>query len=344
MTSKNELLALLRLVLYYIIMSRLDITRSRNGRYFAYFKGDVQLKDKATLERIRAMRIPPAWSNVAIASSENAKVLAQGTDKAGRPQSIYNPKFRAKQDKLKHQRIVEFASRLPDLRKQVEGDLAKPGLPKEKVMACIVKLIDVAYFRVGNEEYAEENNSYGITTMRSKHIDYTNYSVTFDFMGKSGKHHVKKINDQRISKIIKQLDEMPGYEIFRYRDVQGDLHNVSSQNVNEYIKEYMGGDFTAKDFRTWGGTLLAIDLLTAEEKKRSESERKKYITVCVKQVSQRLGNTPAIARASYINPRVVARYIKGEDFFALKQSIDGVSAQKHLSPNEYCALKILEAK
>lgn len=325
-------------------MSRLDITRARNGRYFAYYKSNKQIKDKPSLERIRSLRIPPAWNNVAIASSENAKVLARGTDKAGRPQSIYNPKFRARQDKLKHQRILEFASKLPNLRNQVEQDLVKPGLPKEKVMACIVKLIDVAYFRVGNEEYAEENNSYGITTMRSKHIDYTNYSVTFDFMGKSGKHHIKKVNDRTLTRIIKQLDEMPGYEIFRYLDEDGDLHNVSSQNVNEYIKEFMGDDFTAKDFRTWGGTLLAIDLLSSVEIRLSPAERKKTVTVCVHQVSQRLGNTPAIARASYINPQVLNRYLKGEDFNALRQVVDGVRPQKHITKNEYCALKILEAK
>lgn len=324
-------------------MSRLDITRSRNGRYFSYYRGETQIKDKATLERIRALRIPPAWSKVAIASSETAKVLAQGVDKAGRIQSIYNPKFRAKQDKLKYKRILAFASHLPDLRAQVAKDLSKPGLPKEKILACVVKLIDVAYFRVGNEEYAKENDSYGITTMRSKHIDFTNYSVTFDFMGKSGKHHVKKINDRTLAKIIKQLDEMPGYEIFRYRDEDGNLHNVSSQDVNEYIKTYMGDDFTAKDFRTWGGTLLAVDLLASEELKESSNDRKKAVTDCVKHVAQRLGNTPAIARASYINPTVFSRYIKGEDFNAVKQTIKNMQPQKYISQDEYCALKILEA-
>lgn len=324
-------------------MSRLDIARSRNGRYFAYYKGEAKISDKPTLERIRALRIPPAWTDVRIASSENAKVLAQGVDKAGRPQSIYNPKFRARQDKLKHRRILEFAARLPDLRQQVERDLAKPDLPKEKIMACIVKLIDIAYFRVGNEEYAEENDSYGITTMRSKHIDVTNYNVTFDFMGKSGKHHVKKISDRRLASIIKQLDEMPGYEVFRYRDEQGELHNVSSGDVNEYIKSYTGDDFTAKDFRTWGGTLLAVDILATEPKKPT-TERKQAITACVRHVAQKLGNTPAIARASYINPRVFDRYIGGEDFNAVKQTISSMKPREYISADEYCALKILEAK
>lgn len=324
-------------------MSRLDITRMRNGRYFSYYRGEELIKDKDVLERIRALRIPPAWSSVTIASSKTAKVLAQGVDKAGRVQSIYNPTYRAKQDKLKYQRILAFASRLPDLRAQVEKDLSRRDLPKEKILACIVKLIDVAYFRVGNQEYAKANDSYGITTMRSKHIDYTKYSVTFDFMGKSGKHHVKKITDRTLTKIIKQLDEMPGYEIFRYRDVDGCIHNISSQDVNDYIKTYMGSDFTAKDFRTWGGTLLAVDLLASEEMKESSSDRKKVITNCVKHVAQRLGNTPAIARASYINPTVFSRYIKGEDFGAVKQTIKNMRPKKYISQDEYCALKILES-
>jgi DNA topoisomerase I len=325
-------------------MSRLDITRTRNGRYFAYYKKDIQIKDKKTIARIRSLKIPPAWQKVVIASSERAKVLARGIDKAGRVQSIYNPSFRAKQDKLKYQRILAFATHLPDLRKQVELDLSERGLPKEKVIACIVKLIDISYFRVGNEEYAKENDSYGITTMRHKHVNVTNYSVTFDFMGKSGKHHIKKINDRAIARIIRQLDEMPGYEIFRYRDEQGDMHNVSSKDVNDYIKTYMGDDFTAKDFRTWGGTLLAVDLLAAEAIEETETARKTAVSACVKRVAQRLGNTPAIARTSYINPQIFVRYMSGEDFSALRQTISGMRPPKYISKDEYCALKILEAK
>ncbi len=323
-------------------MSRLNIVRSRKGRYFAYYDGDKQITKKADLERIRALRIPPAWTSVAIAGSENAKVLAKGVDKAGRSQAIYNPKFRAKQESLKYKRILLFASHLPHLRQQVEEDLLKRGLPKEKVLACIVKLIDIAYFRIGNEEYAKENDSYGITTMRSKHIDVTNYSVTFDFMGKSGKRHVKKINDRTISRIIKQLDEMPGYEIFKYKDEEGKMHDISSLDVNEYIKTYMGEDFTAKDFRTWGGTLLAVDLLATEDIKDSETERKQAVTACVRRVAQRLGNTPAIARASYINPQVFKRYMGGEDFAKVKQTISRMKPKKYISETEWCALKILE--
>jgi DNA topoisomerase-1 len=279
-----------------------------------------------------------------IASSENAKVLARGIDKAGRVQSIYNPKFRAKQDKLKHQRILLFAAKLPHLRQQVEIDLSKHGLPKEKIIACVVKLIDMSYFRVGNEEYAKENEHYGITTMRHKHIDLTNYSVTFDFTGKSGKHHVKKINDRRIAKIIKQLDEQPGYEIFRYRDDKGYMHNISSNDINSYIKEYMGEDFTAKDFRTWGGTLLAVDLLSAEAIEDSQKARKDKVNASVKSVAQRLGNTPAIARSSYINPRIFVRYMSGEDFNSVRQTIANMNPPKYISKDEYFALKILEAK
>lgn len=325
-------------------MSKNTIYRQRKGKGFVYIQNDAAVKNKETLEWIESLVIPPAWNEVEISPFRGAKVLVQGKDIAGRSQSIYNPKFRAQQDHKKYSKVLDFASHLPDLRKQVEHDLAEPGLPKEKVLACIVKLIDVAYFRVGNEEYAKENQSYGITTMRNKHVDVSGYTVTFDFMGKSGKHHVKKIPDRTISKIIKQLEEQPGYELFRYQDEEGKMHNISSADVNAYIKAYMGDDFTAKDFRTWGGTLLAVQVLAAQEKLRKLDERQKAIVACIQEVSDRLGNTPAIAKASYIDPSVFKRYLAGEDFNKLRQTIARMKPRKYMTKDEHTALKILEAK
>jgi DNA topoisomerase-1 len=324
-------------------MTKNKITRVRKGTGFAYYQREAVVADKETIEWIKSLVIPPAWNDVVISNNHHDKVLAQGIDAAGRTQAIYHPSFRKKQDKKKYSKVLSFASKLPALRQQIERDLAKRDLPKEKVLACVVKLIDLAYFRVGNEEYAKENSSYGITTMRSKHVDVNSYSVTFDFMGKSGKHHVKKIADRTLSKIIKQLDEMPGYEIFRYTDEAGGLHNISSGDVNGYIKEHMGDDFTAKDFRTWGGTLLAVDVLSAAERVNNRGEREKVVTECVKQVSERLGNTPAIAKASYIDPSVFERYLKGEDFNKVRQTLSRMKDTKYVSEDERCALKILEA-
>jgi DNA topoisomerase-1 len=319
------------------------ITRQKRGKGFVYQKNGSKLEGPDTLKWIKSLAIPPAWTEVEINENKNGKVLASGRDDAGRLQSIYNPAFRAKMEREKYSRMLDFASKLPRLRKQIEHDLSLKKFSKSKVVACVVKLIDEAYFRVGNVRYAKQNDSYGITTMRSKHVDITGYSVTFDFIGKSDKRHVKKISDARLAKIIKQLDEMPGHEIFRYKDEQGRLHNVSSADVNEYIKTYMGEEFTAKDFRTWAGTLKAVELLAQEKIYKTKKERSKAITSCVKMVAKRLGNTPAVTKSSYIDPDVFKKYLGGEDFSKIRAAIKSMKAQEYVTPEESCALNILQA-
>ena len=199
-------------------------------------------------------------------------------------------------------------------------DLAHRRLDKAKVLACVVRLIDEAYFRVGNDRYAKANHSYGITTLRSKHATITSTQVTFDFVGKSGKEHVKTIKDGTIARILKQLDELPGYELFRYKDEKGTMHDIHPADVNAYIKTYMGEEFTAKDFRTWGGTLLATSALLQDdlESSASATARKKAVTAVVKRVAKRLGNTPAIARSSYFDPRVIVAYEDGKSLAKVK--------------------------
>lgn len=320
------------------------ITRRKSGKKYHYFQNDQLITDKDEIARINALVIPPAWKNVEISASKKAKVQAKGYDAAGRLQSIYHPNFRLKQEQAKFKRILRFADKLPALRKQVEKDLSRKKLSKEKVLACIVRLIDEAYFRVGNERYAAEHQTYGITTLRSKHAKITTNTVVFDFVGKSGKKHHKKIKDSRIARIIKKLDELPGYELFRYQDEDGAMHDLHASDVNQYIKAHMGEEFTAKDFRTWGGTLLATGAIIKDtlEEDASQTARKKAVTKIVKQVAKKLGNTPAIARGSYIDPRVIAAYEDGVSVPKLRKAIVNMRPKKYLSVDEQCVLRLLK--
>jgi len=318
------------------------ITRYKKGKSFAYKTKSAEVTDAATIERINALVIPPAWEEVSIATSPKSRVQAKGRDQAGRIQAIYNPNFRKKQDKKKFDRTLRFATRLPRLRKQVQKDLKRRRLDKDKVLATIVTLIDQAYFRVGNEKYARENNSYGITTLRSKHTTVKGNTVVFDFVGKSGKAHVKKINDAQIARIVKHLDELPGHEIFRYQDSDNKMHDIHSTDVNAYIKKHMGEEFTAKDFRTWGGTLVATTQLIAAERATSEKERAKIVTQVVKETAEKLGNTPAIARSSYIDPRVIDAFNKTSGIKTMKQSLEKIRPRKHMNADEMRLLHLLK--
>jgi len=320
------------------------ITRQKAGKSYRYYYEGDRITDESVIERINKLVIPPAWKNVEISKSKSSKIQARGYDAAGRLQSIYNPSFRLKQDKLKFDRILRFAEQLPALRRQVEKDLKRKRLGKQKVLACIVKLIDQSYFRVGSDRYAKEHQTYGVTTLRSKHAKITRTQVTFDFIGKSGKEHVKTINDPTIARIIKQLDELPGYEIFRYQDKDGKMHDLHASDVNEYIKTNMGEEFTAKDFRTWGGTLLATSSVIEDEldTKASETARKRAVAKIVKRVAKRLGNTPAIARGSYIDPRVLAAYENNATLPEIRKAISVMKPKKYLSVDEQCVLKLLQ--
>jgi DNA topoisomerase-1 len=321
----------------------LVISRHKRGQNFIYKTANTTIDDAELLSWVSSLSVPPAWKDVKISRSKRAKVLATGFDAAGRQQAIYNPSFRAKQEQLKFDRILRFAKALPSLRRQVNRDLRRKRLSKDKVLACIVKLIDETYFRVGNERYAKENNSYGITTLRSKHLDVTGDTVTFDFIGKSGKQHIKQITDKQIARIVKQLDELPGYEIFRYQDEKGGLHNIESEDVNVYIKTHMGEEFTAKDFRTWGGTLVATTELLASEYLDDKKERQKMVARVVKKVAKRLGNTPAIAKSSYIDPRVIASYVSRGQVDKIKRAMIQMKPHKYMSIDEQCVLRLITA-
>jgi DNA topoisomerase-1 len=320
------------------------ITRKKSGKKFDYFYNDSLISDDQLIERINKLVIPPAWQNVEIAKAKSAKIQARGYDAAGRLQSIYNPSYRLKQEKLKFDRILRFAEQLPSLRRQVDKDLARKRLGKEKVLACVIKLIDEAYFRVGNDRYAKEHQTYGVTTLRSKHANIKSNQVTFDFIGKSGQKHVKTISNPKVARIIKQLDELPGYEIFRYQDEKGTMHDLHASDVNAYIKQHMGEEFTAKDFRTWGGTLLAASAVIKEELSDSQSQtaKKKAVNAIVKRVAKRLGNTPTVARGSYIDPRVLAAVENDSTLIEIRKAITVMKPKKYLSVDEQCVLRMLQ--
>lgn len=319
------------------------ITRKRPGKQFKYFDNGTELKNAKSIERINKLAIPPAWKDAKISKSPSAKIQASGFDAAGRKQSIYHPTFRLKQEKLKFERMLGFAQALPSLRRQLDKDLKQKNLSKEKVLTCIVKLIDMDFFRVGNEQYAKEHQTFGITTLRSKHTKITTNTITFDFIGKSGKHHVKKIEDPQVARIIKRLDELPGHEIFEYLDSDENVHNITSSDVNAYIKEHMGDHFTAKDFRTWGGTLLATSAILSHEidEEASMTQRKKAVNEVVKSVAKRLGNTPAVTRSSYIDPQVFVKWDKDISLKKLNRAMKNMRPKKYMTVEEQCVLKLL---
>ncbi len=316
------------------------IERTKHGNGFSYSRGGKAV-DKATLQRVASLAVPPAWTDVRIAVSERSKVQATGYDASGRKQYIYSPSHRSKQEAAKFERITSFAEQLPRLRKQVQKDLKRFKFDKRKVTAAAVSLMDQEYFRVGNNSYARSNKTYGLTTLRAKHLTLKGDKVIFDFVGKSGQEHHKEITDEQIAKIIKKLDDMPGYELFRYYDKQGNLHNLTSLDVNEYIKGIMGSDYSAKDFRTWGGTLIAAVELARELRPGTKIARKKAMNDCIKRVAKKLGNTPAIAKSSYIDPRIFRAYESKDGIREVYETVKSMRPPKYISKDEALAMKVL---
>ena len=318
------------------------IERKKHGKGFRYTL-DGKSVDKATLSRVAALAVPPAWTDVQISVSERSKVQATGYDANGRKQYIYSQAHTAKQEAAKFNRITSFAEKLPKLRKQVQKDLKRWRFDKRKVTAAAVSLLDQEYFRVGNHSYARSNKTYGLTTLRSKHLTVKKGKAIFDFVGKSGQEHHKVVTDQQIARIVKKLDDMPGYELFRYYDKQGKLHNLTSSDVNEYIKNVMGSDYSAKDFRTWGGTLVAAVELARETRPDTKTARKKAMNDCVKRVAKKLGNTPAIAKSSYIDPRIFKAYESKDGIAAVYETVKNMRPPKYISKDEALAMKVLSS-
>jgi DNA topoisomerase I len=289
------------------------ITRRRAGKGWSYIDPDgAVIRDAKELQRIRALVIPPAWTNVWINPDPRGHIQATGRDARGRKQYRYHAKWRATRDETKFSRMIAFGEALPRIRERVDADLKLPGLPREKILAIAVRLLDEALIRVGNEEYARENDSYGLTTLRDDHVDVSGATVHFTFRGKSGKTQDIDVRDRRVARIISRLQDLPGQHLFQYLDADGEPHAIGSEDVNAYLHEIAGEPFTAKDFRTWGGTVLAARSLRERGPFESETAMKANIVTAVDVVAARLGNTRAVSRSAYIHPAVLLGYESGE--------------------------------
>jgi len=289
------------------------IRRRSTAKGFSYLGPTGRaIRDKATLDRIARLVIPPAWTDVWICPDPRGHIQATGRDQRGRKQYRYHADWRSVRYQDKYGRMVAFGRALPRLRKQVQADLAKHGLPREKVLAAVARLLEVTLIRVGNDEYARANKSFGLTTLRKRHVHANGSGAVFEFKGKSGKLHRTGFRDRRLARIVRACGELRGQRLFQFVDEAGSRHPVESADVNDYLRAATGGEFTAKDFRTWAGTLEAAQTLIEEPPCESEAQAKRTVAACVKAVAQRLGNTPAVCRACYIHPAVIEAYGKNE--------------------------------
>ena len=298
--------------LHYVNDRSPGIARVRRGKSFAYkTPGGTAVKDAATLARIKAMVIPPAWEDVWICATATGHLQCTGRDVKGRKQSRYHADFRATRDEAKYNKVLDFAAALPTLRRTVKRHLKLPGLPREKVLATIVSLLEKTLIRIGNDEYAKSNQSFGLTTIRNRHAKVTGSHVRFSFKGKSGVPHEIDLNSPALAKVIKQCQELPEQELFEYVGDDGKRHDIKSNDVNAYLNDITGEHFTAKDFRTWAGTVLAAQALREFEKFDSEAQAKKNVVAAIEKVAGRLGNTKAVCRKCYVHPVILDSYLGG---------------------------------
>jgi DNA topoisomerase IB len=312
--------------LVYVSDASPGIRRVRHGDKFIYMLGDEQLTDEAELKRIASLAIPPAYEDVWICRNPRGHLQATGRDARGRKQYRYHPKWRLLRDGAKFERMPAFGEALPRLRRRLHRDLALPGLPREKVLAVIVSLLDATRVRIGNAEYARENDSYGLTTLRNRHVQFVRDGrLLFRFRGKGGAEHEIAVDDRRLARLVRHCHQLPGQRLFQYLNEAGERHPIDSDQVNMYLREAMGDDFTAKDFRTWGATLRAIAIMHATPLPESPSERalNACIVDAVKQVASDLRNTPAVCRKSYINPLVFAAWRSGALHKSIGEKIAG---------------------
>jgi DNA topoisomerase-1 len=299
--------------LRYFIPKGRGIRRRRAGSGFVYLDADEKpVRDEETLKRIRSLVIPPAWTSVWISPKPNTHIQAVGRDARGRKQYRYHPKYRQMRDLVKFDRMRVFGRALPRIRRIVGRDLSRSGLQKRKILAAIVKLLETTYIRIGNEEYAEENGSFGLTTLQNQHVQVLGDTLKFKFRGKSAQHHEITVKDPRLARIIRRCRDLPGSSLFEYLDEEGKPASIESGDVNDYLREISGGEFTAKDFRTWGGTCLAASCLLAKCAENSENgEAKSVLVDVVKEVACKLGNKPATCKKYYIHPAVMDSFSAG---------------------------------
>lgn len=287
--------------------------RRRSGRGFVYLdtRGRT-LTATDTIDRIKKLAIPPAWTDVWICPRADGHLQATGRDARGRKQYRYHSQWRGVQEKMKFERLISFGEALPAIRQRMVGDLDRRGLPREKVLATIVHLLETSLIRVGNDEYAKANGSYGLTTLRDPHVKVQGSEIRFSFPGKSGQRHEITVHDPRTARIVRRCRDLPGQRLFQYVDEDGHQHKIESGDVNHYLREATDADFTAKDFRTWVGTLLAATALSALEPPASDPAGRRQAAAAIEVVARHLGNTPTIARTSYVHPDIVDLYVEGD--------------------------------
>lgn len=309
--------------LRYSTDARPGISRRRAGRGFGYRRPDgTPVHDATTLGRIRALAIPPAWTDVWICLDPVGHLQVTGRDARGRKQYRYHARWRAGRDDAKFEGLIDFARVLPRIRKRCEADLARPGLPREKVLAAVVRLLETTLIRVGNDEYARLNRSFGLTTLRTRHARVTGTRIRFRFRGKSGRQHEVGLRDRRLASIVRRCQDLPGQELFQYVGDDGEPHDVASDDINAYLREISGADVTAKDFRTWAGTVLAYRALRALDAGGDDRTARHNVIEAVRFTSDRLGNTPAVARRSYVHPAVLEAYLEGSLGSALLEAAE----------------------
>jgi len=298
--------------LRYVSDDEPGIRRERVGAGFQYrdARGEL-IASPRLLARIEALRIPPAWEEVWICRRANGHVQATGRDARGRKQYRYHPDWSATRNETKYGRMAEFGAALPNLRERIDGDLSRRGLPREKVVATVLRLMEMTFIRVGNVEYVRANRSYGLTTLRDKHVRVEGGTIHFQFIGKSGQKHAIDVRDRKLARIVRQCRDLPGYELFQYIDEAGERQKVSSGDVNDYLRTATGVEFSAKDFRTWGGSVMAAAALAPLEPAASDAEMRRNVVAVVKDVAAALGNRPATCRKYYIHPVVLDAYAAG---------------------------------
>ena len=329
--------------LIYVSDAAPGIVRRRKGAGFIYMGPDGKVvRDDETRARIAALVIPPAWEDVWICASPRGHLQAVGRDARGRKQYRYHEQFRQVRDEAKYGRMLQFVRALPRIRRRVRRDLAKPGLPREKVLAAVVRLLESTLIRVGNEEYARTNKHYGLTTIHNEHAKVAGSTIHFHFKGKSGVEHAIDLHDERLARIVRRCQELPGEDLFGYIDESGNPRDVKSDDVNEYLQEITGASFTAKDFRTWAGTVLAARALQEFEQVDSQAKRKKNVVHAIEAVARRLGNTKAVCRKCYIHPQIIDSYLDGTLVNALREKAERMlKPLHHLHPEEAAVLVLL---
>jgi DNA topoisomerase I len=314
------------------------------GFFYRYPDTNETVRDERVLTRIENLAVPPAWREARIARSPAAKVQAVGYDSAGRVQYLYHPRYRARKEREKFERLMAFADRLPEMRRTTSKHLRRRKLGREKVLAAMVRLVNAAYFRVGEERYARQNRTYGITTLRRKHLRVEGDTMTFEYTGKWGKFQRKVVTDRRLRRVVEECAALPGYEIFKYPDESGELRRVRSRDLNLYLKEVMGEQFTVKDFRTWAGTLVAAIKLAELGAVEEEREAQKNVLAAVDEVARKLGNTREMARASYVSPRLIEHYLEGSVISYHGEKVEELilAEQRNFTREEEALLELLK--